>query len=301
MRSSRFAATRSRTPAKARNASERATDRLGRRSRQDQPADERRVHARRGPSPRSHPATGRRPRHDRRVACVADRGRQDVGRAVERERFAGPRAVRRAGRSAIVWNSPDSSACWAAHIAPVSRVPWTKTMTARRRADDDDAGRRASGFGHGPRSRPCSTANNAACVRLVRPSLARMFETWVRAVRSAMPSSVGDRLVRQAARDDSARTSRSRAGQPARRSPAGVLSPASAGSLRRIRRATMPATAGSRWTSPACAARMAAARSSASASLSRKPLAPASMRRGDPVLLDEAGDRDDLDRRVARP
>ena len=45
----------------------------------------------------------------------------------------------------------------------------------------------------------------------------------------------------------------------------------------RILRATMPATAGSRWTSPPCAARMAAARSSASASLSRKPLAPASM------------------------
>ena len=41
--------------------------------------------------------------------------------------------------------------------------------------------------GHG--RAPCWTANSAAWVRLARPSLARMFETCVRAVRSVMPSS----------------------------------------------------------------------------------------------------------------
>ena len=101
-----------------------------------------------------------------------------------------------------------------------------------------------------------------------------MFETWVRAVRSVMPE-VRRRSPGWTGRGRPApRTSRSRAvsGRCRRPSPAPPGRPAPV----RIRRATIPATAGSRWTSPACAARIAAATSSASASLSRKPVAPAS-------------------------
>ena len=39
-------------------------------------------------------------------------------------------------------------------------------------------------------ARPCLLAHSAACVRERRSSLRRMFETWVRAVRSLITSSV---------------------------------------------------------------------------------------------------------------
>jgi hypothetical protein len=43
----------------------------------------------------------------------------------------------------------------------------------------------------GYRSSPCSEAHRAAWVREVSPSLARMLETWVRAVRSVTQPSIG--------------------------------------------------------------------------------------------------------------
>ena len=60
------------------------------------------------------------------------------------------------------------------------------------------------------RSTSCWTARSAACVRLESPSLARMFDTWVRAVRSVMPRSSA--IARfESPRAMPARTSRSRA------------------------------------------------------------------------------------------
>src|SRR4051812_43243406 len=104
-----------------------------------------------------------------------------------------------------------------------------------------------------------STAQRAACVRDARPSLPRMLLTWVRAVRSVIDSCAAISLL-AAPLATSCRTSISR----------GVSGSASASSLRARRRwARTRATCGSRWTSPARAARMALATSSAPASFSR--------------------------------
>ena len=118
----------------------------------------------------------------------------------------------------------DRSAIWAPTSSRVSRVPWTKTIGGARRAADRVAasagrsrvGSRSAGAvaragadpppgpaRAGPRTaRPASGSSS--------PSLARMFDTCVRAVRSVMPSSSA--MARfESPRATPPRTSRSRA------------------------------------------------------------------------------------------
>ena len=274
--------------------------------RQDEPADE--LGLARGEGHRD--VAAERQADDDRPAVRSRRSRiaaaSDVGRAVERERLVGPRAVAPAGPGRSSGTRRTSAACWAAHIAPVSRVPWTKTMAGAPGGPGDDRRRPAAtaASGHGPsRPSPCSTANSAACVRLVRPELGQdVRDVGPRRplgdpeLRRRSPGSTGrgpthgrGRRARGSVRRSTARRSRRGAGLAAPRAR-------SASGGRRSRRRP-----GRDRPRRRCAARIAAARSSASASLSRNPLAPASMRGRDPVLLDEAGDGDDLDRRVARP
>ena len=203
------------------------------------------------------------------------------------------RAAAVAGQvEAIVRNSSARAAIWAAHIAPVRRVPWTKTIAGAPGRPGHDW----STSSRGRRELPCSTANSAACVRLVRPSLARMFETWVRAVRSAIPSSAAIALFDRP-RATQARTSRSRAvrsSRPARcrrRRPAPRPRHRASGGRRSRPR---PGRGGPRRRAPPGSPRQVVRLGVLEQEAARAGLE----RGGDPVLLDEAGERDDLDRRA---
>jgi hypothetical protein len=86
----------------------------------------------------------------------------------------------------VVWRrvlrvDPDGPARSAARprLPPVEDDPATSPGCDRRIVRSRHAGRLA--FAH-----PCSTAHAASCARESKPSLVRMFETWLSAVRSLM-------------------------------------------------------------------------------------------------------------------
>ena len=149
------------------------------------------------------------------------------------------------------------------------------------------------------RGRACSTANSAACVRLVRPELGQDVRDVGPGGPLGHPELLGDRPVGQAARDAGEHVAF--AGRQAGPRPA--VRPPSAGRRRPRRRAS-----GGRRSRPRpdrggprrhAAARIAAGQVVRLGVLEQEA-ARAGLERGrDPVLLDEARDRDDLDRRVA--
>ena len=111
---------------------------------------------------------------------------------------------------------PRASTCGAQNVLH-RRTPWMNIIgwcIRRTRGEDvggggPKAGATSTGGALSTTVRRFSTANRAACVRLVRASLARMFDTCVRAVLSAIPSSSAmARFV--SPRATPSRTSRSR-------------------------------------------------------------------------------------------
>ena len=265
-------------------------DRLGGRARQDEPADELRVA--RGERHRDV-ATERQADDDRPAAgVVADRVGHGVRGAVQGERSR-RRALPCAGRStAIVRNSPASAACWAVHIAPVSRVPWMNTMAggARRpgrHGHDDQVEAVLDGEQRG--LRPAGQAELGQDVRDVGPGGPL-----------GHPELLGDGPVGQAAGDageDVALAGR----QPAR--PAAPLAAPPAASPRAAAHPSghdpghgrvevdLAGRGPSGWPGQVVGLGV----------LEQEAAGPRLDGGGDPVLLDEAGDRDDLDRRVAAP
>ena len=248
-----------------------------------------RARARRGPSRHSRPATDRRPRRDRRrprrmiVADSASAAPSRVNRSSAAAPCPGrsiaidPVLVAEGGELCRPRRSA-SVACrgrrrWPAHrpgrrrrrpIATAPSVTATVQPVLRRRT-----ARPASGS-TGRAWRGCSRHGSGRCARPCR-------------ARRRWPGSTGPRATQ-------ARTSRSRAVSVAMPSPgrtaarpdrhvAGPHPPRDDAGDRRVEMDLAGA-----------AARIAAARSSASASLSRKPLAPASMAAVTRVLLDEAGE-----------
>ena len=203
----------------------------------------------------------------------------------------------------------------------VSRVPWRKTIARGDRTGPVDVigGRRigrADARRHRPGARdPCWTANRAACVRLARPELGEDVGDVGPGRPLGDPELVGDRLVRQPARDageDLALPAPSGSpgwpgrcpgrGRPVRRHrrpvaprpPSRIRRPVLSGRAARARRSRPPP--GSRWTSPAIGGADRGGEVVGLGVLEEEP-ARAGLDRGrDPVLVDEARERDDLDR-----